>query len=450
MSHPALTIITSGQPLTSHKATAIKGELAVPGDKSISHRALMLGGMAIGKTTIRGLLEGEDVLNTGKALALMGVQSGKNADGSWWVQGVGVGGLLEPDNVLDLGNSGTSTRLLMGLVGSYGFTTFFTGDDSLRKRPMARVTIPLQQMGVTFHSRSSGRLPLAVIGTSNPIPITYSLPVASAQVKSAILLCGLNTAGITTVIEPTPTRDHTETMLEHFGAKLTYAKTKDDKKVIHLHGQPELIAKDIDVPADPSSAAFPVAAAIITPNSNLLVKNVCINPLRAGFYTTIREMGADITFENERIEAGEKVADIRVKSSELKGVHVPASRAASMIDEYPILSVLAAFADGTTTMDGLGELRVKESDRLAMIACGLNACAVGHEIKGETLLVHSTGKAPKGGVDIQTAMDHRIAMSFLVMGLASQNPIRIDDGSFINTSFPNFVKLMNGLGANIT
>ncbi len=439
----------ASQPLSSHKANSIKGELAVPGDKSISHRALMLGGMAIGKTTIRGLLEGEDVLNTAKALSQMGVQSGTNADGSWWVQGVGVGGLLEPDNVLDLGNSGTSTRLLMGLVGSYGFTTFFTGDDSLRKRPMARVTIPLQQMGVGFHGRSAGRLPLAVIGTSSPIPITYSLPVASAQVKSAVLLCGLNTAGITTVIEPTPTRDHTETMLEHFGAKITYAKNKEGKNVIHLHGQPELVAKDIDVPADPSSAAFPVAAALITPGSNLLVKNVCINPLRAGFYDTVREMGGDVVYENERMQAGEKVADIRVKHSALKGVHVPASRAASMIDEYPVLSVLAAFASGTTTMDGLSELRVKESDRLAMIASGLSACSVEHEIKGETLIVNGNGQAPKGGANIATAMDHRIAMSFLVMGLASEQPVNIDDGSFINTSFPNFVGLMNNLGASI-
>ncbi|MDX1922403.1 MAG: 3-phosphoshikimate 1-carboxyvinyltransferase [Alphaproteobacteria bacterium] len=438
------------QPLSSHNANSIKGELTVPGDKSISHRALMLGGMAIGKTTIRGLLEGEDVLNTAKALSQMGVQSGKNADGSWWVQGVGVGGLLEPDNILDLGNSGTSTRLLMGLVGSYGFTTFFTGDDSLRKRPMARVTIPLQQMGVSFHGRSAGRLPLAVIGTSSPIPITYSLPVASAQVKSAVLLCGLNTPGITTVIEPTPTRDHTETMLEHFGAKITYAKNKEGKNVIHLHGQPELIAKDIDVPADPSSAAFPVAAALITSGSNLLVKNVCINPLRAGFYETVREMGGDVVYENERMQAGEKVADIRVKHSALKGVHVPASRAASMIDEYPILSVLAGYADGTTTMDGLGELRVKESDRLAMIADGLKACGVEHEIKGETLIVNGNGKAPKGGATIATAMDHRIAMSFLVMGLASQQSVNIDDGGFINTSFPNFVGLMNNLGASIS
>ncbi len=423
--------------------------MTVPGDKSISHRALMLGGMAIGKTTIHGLLEGEDVLNTGKALSLMGVKSGKNPDGSWWVQGVGVGGLVEPGDILDLGNSGTSTRLLMGLVGSYGFTTFFTGDDSLRKRPMDRVTTPLQQMGVAFHARSGGRLPLAVLGTSSPIPITYSLPVASAQVKSSILLCGLNTAGITTVIEPTPTRDHTETMLEHFGATLTASTTQDGKKIIQLHGHPELVARDINVPADPSSAAFPVAAALITPHSNLLVKNVCINPYRAGFYDTIREMGAELTFENERLQAGEKVADIRVKTSALKGVHVPASRAASMIDEYPILSVLAAFADGTTTMDGLGELRVKESNRLAMIACGLKACSVGHEIKDDTLLVHGTGHVPKGGATIQTAMDHRIAMSFLVMGLASQNPIHIDDGSFINTSFPNFVSLMNTLGADI-
>jgi 3-phosphoshikimate 1-carboxyvinyltransferase len=443
MSHSAI------QPLTSSRSNSLKGEMAVPGDKSISHRALMLGGMAIGKTTIHGLLEGEDVLNTGKSLALMGVQSGKNNDGSWWVQGVGVGGLSEPTNVLDLGNSGTSTRLLMGMVGSYGFTSFFTGDDSLRKRPMARVITPLQQMGVNFHGRTGGRLPLAVLGTSTPIPITYRLPVASAQVKSAILLCGLNTAGITTVIEPHATRDHTETMLQHFGAKITTAKNKDGDKVIHLHGQPELIAKDINVPADPSSAAFPVAAALLVEGSDVLVKNVCINPLRAGFYETVRDMGAQITFENERIEAGEKVADIRVKHSTLKGIHVPASRAPSMIDEYPILAVLAAFADGDTVMDGLEELRVKESDRLAMIADGLHACGVSYTINGNTLIVHGNGRAPKGGADIKTAMDHRIAMSFLVMGCASREPVNIDDGSFINTSFPNFVGLMNGLGARI-
>lgn len=436
-------------PLTSRKASPLKGTLVVPGDKSISHRALMFGAMAIGRTRIVGLLEGEDVLNTSKALASMGVQSGRDADGGWWVQGVGVGGLSEPDTVLDLGNSGTSTRLLMGLVGPYPFTSFFTGDGSLRKRPMARVIEPLSKMGINFHARSKGRLPLAVIGTATPIPISYRLPVASAQVKSAILLCGLNTAGHTTVIEPHATRDHSETMLRHFGANVLCEQDQDGATIITLHGQPELRAKDVFVPADPSSAAFPVAAALLVPDSDLLIKNICMNPLRAGFYETIRHMGADIKFENERVEAGEKVADIRVKYSALKGVHVPASRAPSMIDEYPVLSVLAAFSDGKTVMEGLAELRVKESDRLMMIAQGLAACGVKIEMFGDSLTVHGHGKPPQGGALINTAMDHRIAMAFLVMGCASLEAVKIDDGSFINTSFPGFTALMNALGMAI-
>lgn len=436
------------KPLVAHRASALKGQLTVPGDKSISHRSLMLGAMAAGKTLITGLLEGEDVLNTAKALESLGVQSGRNADGSWWVNGVGVGGLTEPDNILDLGNSGTSTRLLMGLVGSYGFNSFFTGDASLRKRPMARVMTPLQQMGVNFLSRAGGRLPLAVLGNASTFPVNYRLPVASAQVKSAILLCGLNTPGITTVIEPHATRDHTETMLRHFGAKVDVQK-KNGETIIHLHGQPELKARDVFVPADPSSAAFPVAAAVITEGSDILVKNVCINPLRAGFYETLREMGADISFENERVEAGEKVADIHVRFSRLKGITVPASRAPSMIDEYPVLAVLAAFADGTTTMEGLEELRVKESDRLSMIADGLKACGVKLDVEGNTLRVHGNGTAPQGGTTVATAMDHRIAMAFLVMGCGSTEPVRVDDGSFIATSFPTFINLMNGLGASI-
>lgn len=436
------------KPLVSHKAYGLKGTISVPGDKSISHRSLMLGAMAVGKTRITGLLEGEDVLNTGRALAAMGVQSGKDSEG-WWVNGVGVGGLSEPDTVLDLGNSGTSTRLLMGLVGSYGFTSFFTGDSSLRKRPMARVMTPLQSMGVNFLSRSSGRLPLAVIGNAATFPVSYRVPVASAQVKSAIILCGLNTAGTTTVIEPQATRDHTETMLRHFGAVVDVEK-RNGETHIHLHGQPRLKARDVLVPADPSSAAFPIAAALIAEGSDILVKNVCLNPLRAGFYHTLRDMGADLVFENERMEAGEKVADIRARASRLKGVRVPAERAPSMIDEYPVLSVLAAFAEGETVMEGLEELRVKESDRLAMIASGLEACSASLTVEGNTLRVKGNGKPVKGGATIATAMDHRIAMAFLVMGFASLEPVSIDDGSFIATSFPGFTELMNGLGGKIS
>lgn len=436
-------------PLTSSKSGPLKGTVTVPGDKSISHRALMLGGMAVGKTTIRGLLEGDDVLNTGSALALMGVKSGRNPDGSWWVNGVGVGGLHEPDDVLNLGNSGTSTRLIMGLVGAYGFTSFFTGDGSLRKRPMARVMEPLSKMGVNFISRSGGRLPLAVLGNASCVPVSYRLPVASAQVKSAIMLCGLNTAGITEIIEPHATRDHTETMLQHFGATVNSAKDDEGATRITLIGQPDLRARDLIVPADPSSAAFPAAAALICEGSDIVIRNLCINPLRAGFYETLREMGAAISFENARIEAGEKVADLRVKHSALKGVHVPASRAPSMIDEYPMLAVLAAYAEGKTVMEGLAELRVKESDRLTMIAEGLVACGVKVEMFGDTLTVHG-GSIPQGGATVATAMDHRIAMAFLVMGLGTKEPVRVDDGSFINTSFPTFLPLMKDLGASIT
>ncbi len=442
MSHPPI-------PLTSHKSLNLKGILTVPGDKSISHRALMFGAMAVGKTRIEGLLEGEDVHNTAAALKLMGVNSGKNSDGSWWVDGVGVGGLTEPAGILDLGNSGTSTRLLMGLVGSYPFTSFFTGDASLRKRPMARVIEPLSQMGVNFSGHSGDKLPLAVIGTRSTLPITYRVPVASAQVKSAILLCGLNTAGTTTVIEPHATRDHTESMLKHFGAKLAVETGKDGAVIISISGHQELKAASVQVPADPSSAAFPVAAALITEGSDIFVRNVCLNPLRAGFYETLREMGADIRFENERIGGGEKTADIRVRASALKGIKVPASRAPSMIDEYPVLSVLAAFANGTTVMEGLGELRVKESDRLAMMAQGLKACGVKVEAEGDTLTVHGSGKPPAGGATVATALDHRIAMSFMVMGCASTAPVVVDDSRMIATSFPGFTELMNGIGAKI-
>jgi 3-phosphoshikimate 1-carboxyvinyltransferase len=440
---------TPSAPLLSQRGKSLTGAITIPGDKSISHRALMLSGMAIGKTRISGLLEGEDVLNTAKAMQALGVESGRTADGAWWVNGVGVGGLAAPATVMDMGNSGTSTRLLMGLVGSYGFTSRFTGDASLCKRPMARVMTPLELMGVNFESAEGGRLPLAVIGTDMAVPITYRLPVASAQVKSAILLCGLNAPGVTTVIEPHATRDHSETMLRHFGAKVE-SRMENGETIIHLTGQPDLRAKDIVVPGDPSSAAFPVIAALINEGSDLTVRHVCLNPLRTGVYETLREMGADITFENPRVEAGEKVADIHVRASRLKGIRVPADRAPSMIDEYPVLAVAAAFAEGSTVMEGLDELRVKESDRLAMIAEGLAACGVKLEVSGNTLTVHGNGRPPKGGTKIATAMDHRIAMSFLVMGTAAADAVAIDDGAFIATSFPRFTDLMNSLGARIT
>ncbi len=438
------------QPRTGGKGSPLKGKIAVPGDKSISHRALMLGAVALGRTRIRGLLEGEDVLHTAAALRLMGAESGRDGKGDWWVEGSGVGALTEPEDVLDMGNSGTSTRLLMGLVASHGFTSFFTGDGSLRKRPMARVTEPLSRMGVNFLSRAGGRLPLAVIGTRETMPVTYRLPVASAQVKSAVLLAGLNTQGLTSVIEPHATRDHTEIMLAHFGAEIKTGTDENGAKIISLRGYPELRARPVDVPGDPSSAAFVTAAALLCAGSEITIKNVGINPNRTGFYDTAKEMGADIRFENPRIHGGEKITDLVVTSSELKGVHVPAARAPRMIDEYPILAVLAAFASGKTVMEGLSELRVKESDRLAMIASNLQACGVKVEMEGDTLAVHGAGAPPEGGATVPTSMDHRIAMSFLVMGMAARNPVAIDDGGFINTSFPGFVDLMNGLGCRIT
>lgn len=435
--------------MQSKRCQKISGQFAVAGDKSISHRALILASQVVGKTDIAGLLEGEDVINTAKALELLGVKVTRLAAHHWQVQGVGVGGLSESANVLDMGNSGTGARLMMGLVSSYDFTTFFTGDDSLRKRPMQRVMTPLSQMGAKFEAREGGRLPLAVHGSSHMLPIEYTLPVASAQLKSAILLAALNTAGATTVIEKQATRDHTERMLAHFGWNVESKKQKDGSVAVTLKGQQELPAKErsIVVPGDPSSAAFPIVAALIVPGSEITVTNVTTNPLRTGLYTTLKEMGADITFTNKRVSAGEDVADIKVRFSKLKGVTVPAERAPSMIDEYPILAVAASFAEGKTVMHGLGELKVKESDRLNAIAKGLKQCGVKATAEGETLTVEGT--TPKGGALIETQFDHRIAMSFLVMGMASKEPVRIDDGTSINTSFPGFAELMNSAGAQI-
>jgi 3-phosphoshikimate 1-carboxyvinyltransferase len=421
----------------------------VPGDKSISHRALILGALAVGETRIRGLLEGEDVLRTATAMGALGAGLTRSADGAWTVAGVGVGGLGEPADVLDLGNSGTGARLIMGAVAAHPITTFFTGDASLRRRPMARVAEPLRRVGARFVTRDGGRLPLAVVGAQSPLPISYRLPVASAQVKSAVLLAGLNAPGETEVIEPLASRDHTERMLRHFGASLSVEDRSNGERRITLMGQPELTAADLVVPGDPSSAAFPAVAALLVEGSALTIEGIGVNPLRTGLFDTLRDMGAEIAFENERVEGGEPVADLSVRASKLHGVEVPAERAPRMIDEYPILAVAAAFARGRTVMRGLAELRVKESDRLGAIAEGLAACGAEAAIEDDTLVVLGRGAPPAGGAEIAARLDHRIAMAFLVLGLAAARPVRIDDGATIATSFPGFVPLMNGLGATI-
>ena len=433
----------------SCKANALSGNITVPGDKSVSHRALILGSIAVGETHVEGLLEGEDVLAAAAAMRALGAQISRDDAGLWTVIGCGVGGLHEPDQILDMGNSGTAVRLLMGLVGTQTFTSTFTGDESLNSRPMERVMGPLRQMGAQFTSRSGGRLPITVSGSELIKPIEYELPVASAQVKSAILLAGLNAPGKTTVIEPQPTRDHSERMLRHFGAEVITENLDGGGVKITLTGQPELEGRDITVPADISSAAFPIAAALIVPGSNLLIRNVGVNPLRAGLIKTLQEMGGKITIENSRGEAGEPLADLRVEASQLHGITVPASRAPSMIDEYPVLSVVATCATGTTHMVGLAELRVKESDRLAAMATGLAACGVLIEETEDSLTVHGSDQPIDGGALIAANLDHRIAMAFSVLGMVSLNPVTIDDGSPIATSFPGYIKLMNSLGAKI-
>jgi 3-phosphoshikimate 1-carboxyvinyltransferase len=395
------------------------------------------------------LLEGEDVLRTAAAMRALGAEVERLDDGTWVLHGRGVGGLQEPADLLDLGNSGTGARLMMGLVATHPFTTFFTGDASLRSRPMKRVSEPLARMGARFVTREGGRLPAAVVGTDSPVPITYELPVASAQVKSAILLAGLNTPGVTTVIEKEATRDHTELMLRNFGATVEVEHLEDGRRAISVTGFPELTGRHVVVPADPSSAAFPAVAALLVPKSEVRLAGVGMNPLRTGLYQTLREMGADIHFDNPREEGGEPVADLIIKASMLRGVDVPAARAPSMIDEYPILAVAAAFAVGTTRMFGLSELRVKESDRFAAVMRGLQACGVKVEEEGDTMIVHGNGNPPPGGATIAVNLDHRIAMSFLVMGMAAQAPVAVDDAEAIETSFPGFEALMNGLGAKI-
>lgn len=438
------------RPLQSSRSGPLSGRVRVPGDKSISHRALMFGGLALGETIVSGLLEGEDVLNTAEAMRAFGARIYKTDDGLWHAYGTGIGGLREPADVLDMGNSGTSTRLLIGLAAGHPVSAFFTGDASLIKRPMRRVMDPLQQMGATFMAREGGRLPLGVRGADAAQGIEYRLPVPSAQVKSAILLCGLNAHNPTTVIEAVPTRDHTENMLRHFGIDPEISAQPDGSLAITVRGGGQLRGCAVDVPSDPSSAAFPLVAALLREGSSLRIGRVCVNPARIGLYATLREMGADLVFEKERIEGGEAVADLVVRGAgPLKGVDVPESRAAAMIDEFPILAAAAACAEGATHMHGLSELRVKESDRLAAIAAGLQACGVRVEAGEDSLTVYGTGKPPRGGARIETHLDHRIAMSFLVLGTATDEPVSVDDSRAIATSFPGFVDLMNDLGARI-
>lgn len=444
MSHPAPSA------LTAHRSPPLAGRFRVPGDKSISHRALILGALAVGETRIAGLLEGEDVVNTAKVMRALGAVVERTGEGAWRIHGVGVGGFANPADPLDFGNSGTGCRLVMGAVGGCPVTATFDGDASLRKRPMRRVLDPLERMGARVVSESAGgRLPLTLRGATDPIPIVYEPPAASAQLKSAVLLAGLAAPGETSVIEAEATRDHTERMLRHFGAEVRVEPHGPHGRRITVVGQPELMPAAIAVPADPSSAAFPLVAALIVPGSDIVIEGVMTNPLRTGLITTLNEMGASIALENARHAGGEDVADLRVRASALAGVDVPPQRAPSMIDEYPVLAVAASFAEGTTRMRGLKELRVKESDRLAATAAGLRACGVDCAIDGDDLIVDGRGRAAGGGT-VETHMDHRIAMAFLVMGLASDQPVQVDDTAFIATSFPDFVPMMRRLGAKLT
>jgi 3-phosphoshikimate 1-carboxyvinyltransferase len=434
-------------PLSARRSGALKGRVRVPGDKSISHRALIFGALAVGETRISGLLEGEDVLNTGKAMRALGATVDRAGEGEWRVLGVGVGGFCEPAAALDFGNSATGCRLVMGAVAGCPIAATFDGDASLRKRPMQRILEPATLIGARVLSATEGgRLPITLAGARDPIPIVYRTPVPSAQIKSAVLLAGLAAPGATTVIESEASRDHTERLLAHFGASVTVEPEGEHGRRITLMGEPELVPAPVVVPADPSSAAFPMVAALVVPGSDLILTDVMTNPLRTGLIATLREMGADIEAQNVRGGVGEEMADFRVRASALRGVDVPAARAPSMIDEYPILAVAAAFAHGTTRMRGLKELRVKESDRLAAVADGLQANGVEVAIEGDDLIVEGKGQAPGGGL-VATHMDHRIAMSFLVMGLASERPVGVDDTTFIATSFPSFLQIMRAVGA---
>jgi 3-phosphoshikimate 1-carboxyvinyltransferase len=435
--------------VSSRPAGPLTGRIAVPGDKSISHRALMFGALAVGETRITGLLEGEDVLRTAAAMRALGAEIAHDPDGTWRVAGRGVGGLTEPADVLDMGNSGTAARLLCGILASHDLFAVMTGDASLRSRPMRRVIDPLTGCGASFTAREGGRLPLAVQGAKDALPLDYRVPVPSAQVKSAVLLCGLNAPGITRVEEPEATRDHSENMLRHFGATVQVTLVGTGR-VIQLHGQPELIAADVVVPGDPSSAAFPLVAALLVPGSRVTITGVGLNPLRTGLLATLAEMGADLRIENQRTEGGEPVGDVVATHGPLKAITVPPQRAPSMIDEYPILAVAAAGAEGITRMCGLKELRVKESDRLAATAAMLDANGVRVEIEGDDLIVHGMPGGIPGGATVTTHMDHRLAMSALIFGLAAAAPIVVDDAAFIDTSFPGFTALMDRMGARLT
>jgi 3-phosphoshikimate 1-carboxyvinyltransferase len=440
-------------PLEARSSRALTGKVRVPGDKSISHRALILGALAVGESRITGLLEGEDVLNAAKAMQALGarvVREGANGAATWLVRGVGVAGFAQPGAPLDFGNSGTGCRLVMGAVAGCPIVATFDGDASLRSRPMRRVLDPLQLMGARVgDAKEGGRLPVSLQGARDPLPILYRTPVASAQIKSAVLLAGLSAPGITTVIETEASRDHTELMLKHFGAQITSTREGSHGRRIALTGQPELHGAEVVVPADPSSAAFPIVAALIVEGSDIVLTDVMTNPLRTGLFTTLREMGASIEQSEVRGDAGEPMAQFRVRASKLRGVEVPPERAPSMIDEYLVLAVAAGFAEGTTTMRGLQELRVKESDRLEATAAMLRVNGVKVEISGDDMIVEGRGHVPGGGL-VATQMDHRIAMSALVMGLASDKPVRVDDTAFIATSFPDFIPMMRRLGAEFS
>ncbi|WP_428528911.1 3-phosphoshikimate 1-carboxyvinyltransferase [Roseibium sp.] len=444
MSHTSAPV-----PLTSAAGSPLKGTIRVPGDKSISHRSLMFGALAVGRTTVQGLLESEDVLATADAMRAVGAKIEKQDDGSYTVDGIGLGSLMEPEGVIDFGNAGTGVRLTMGIFGSHNIAATFVGDASLSKRPMGRVLDPLREMGTNVIARDGDRLPASIRGAEQALPITYRVPMPSAQVKSAVLLAGLNAPGVTTVIEPIATRDHTEKMLKGFGADISVSLNEAGERVIKLTGQPELKPQDIDVPADPSSAAFPIVAALIVPGSDVTIENVMLNEHRTGIITTLIEMGGDIELLNKRSAGGEEVADIRVKHSLLKGITVPAKRAPSMIDEYPVLAIAAAFAEGDTFMLGLEELRVKESDRLAAVARGLEANGIPCVETEDTLTV-TGGASDIGGGTVVTHLDHRIAMSFLILGIAAHKPVTVDDGAVIATSFPTFTSLFEELGAKIS
>lgn len=432
--------------MQARRADAMTGVVRVPGDKSISHRALIFGGLATGSLRITGLLEAEDVLNTAEAMRAFGAQVERRDDGTWQVAGCGVGGLAQPAEPLDFGNAGTGTRLMMGVIAGHDMTVKLIGDASLSRRPMGRVLGPLREMGLdVIEGGERETLPLTIRGTASLVPITYTLPVPSAQVKSAVLIAGLMARGETTVLEAEATRDHTERMLRYLGADVRIAP-RGNLTAITIAGEAELVGRDITVPGDPSSAAFLVAAAVIVPGSDVTVEGVLINETRRGFYTTLQQMGADVVFENEREEGGEQVADIRARTSQLNAVAVPADRAPSMIDEYPVLAVVAAFADGETRMQGLAELKVKESDRLAATADGLMANGVTARVEGDDLIVTGAGTVAGGGT-VATHLDHRIAMAFLTLGLATEQPVTVDDAGIIATSFKEFIDLMGGLGA---